>query len=45
MAAARAVLFAPDGEDADRLTPCRDDDKAQHVVAEIEEHWDLDHLV
>ncbi|MEV6738544.1 DUF1877 family protein [Streptomyces sp. NPDC051104] len=44
MMAARAVLFALDGEDAERLRACRDDDEVRHVVEEIEERWDLDHL-
>jgi hypothetical protein len=42
--AARAVLFALGGDDAERLLACQDDDELMQVVEGIEEHWDRDHL-
>ena len=39
-----AVLFALDGNDAERLLACQDDDELMEFVEEIEERWDWDHL-
>ncbi|MGR6968118.1 hypothetical protein ACU639_00575 [Streptomyces cynarae] len=42
--AARAVMFALDAQDAERLLACRSDDKVLELVEEVEDRWDLDHL-
>lgn len=41
---ARAVRFAPDGNDAERLLACQNDDELMQVVEEIEERWGLERL-
>ncbi|WP_433610891.1 YfbM family protein [Prescottella agglutinans] len=41
---ARAVLFALDDDDTERLLACRDDDERSELVGEIEERWEEDHL-
>ncbi|GAB2657488.1 YfbM family protein [Prescottella soli] len=41
---ARAVLFALDADEAERLLACRDDDERNQLVGEIEERWEEDHL-
>ncbi|MER5884930.1 YfbM family protein [Streptomyces sp. NPDC001941] len=42
--AARAVLFALDTKDVDRLLACRGDDEVMEVVEEVEERWEEDHV-
>lgn len=41
---ARAVLFALDDNDTERLLACQDDDERSQLVGEIEERWEEDHL-
>jgi len=41
---ARAVLFALNANDTERLLACRDDDERSGLVGEVEERWEEDHL-
>ncbi|MGV9563526.1 DUF1877 family protein [Streptomyces sp. NPDC003480] len=42
--AARAVLFALDAQDAERILACPGDDEVIELVEEVEDRWDMDHL-
>ncbi|WP_333772265.1 DUF1877 family protein [Streptomyces sp. IBSBF 3136] len=42
--AARAVIFALDAQDAERVLACHGDDEVIALVEEVEERWDMDHL-
>ncbi|AWW41939.1 YfbM family protein [Streptomyces cadmiisoli] len=42
--ACRAVLFALDAVDAERLLAAQDDDEVMKLVENIEERWELDQL-